>query len=139
MASFLQRSPTLIEPGRYDSDFQEELVRLHRLSVRGRWAIIGILWLIFIPLSVWIMRDDIRLMREHFTWASLRYSLAFQPIASFGLVISSGLTLGVLLWQSRNILLGLSDHDLNILEKRLIRIRKQGKSHPLWTWVCDRP
>lgn len=139
MASFLTRSPALIEPGRYDPDFQEELERLHQLSVQARWLALSILWLIVIPLSLWLLRDDIRLMREHFTWASLRYSLAFHPVASLGLVVCSGLTLGVLLWQSRNILLGLTDHDLKYLEKRLLRIRQQGKSHPLWKWVCDRP
>ncbi|MEB3210238.1 MAG: hypothetical protein VKL39_02740, partial [Leptolyngbyaceae bacterium] len=53
------------------------------------------------------------------------------------LVLCFSLTLGVLLWQSRNILLGLSDHDVKHLEQRLMHIRKQGKSHPLWSSVCD--
>ena len=137
MTSPFRRFPSLIEPGLYDPAFQHELERLHQLSVRGRWAVIGSLWLTVSPLSLWLMRDDIRLMRDYFTWSSLRYSLAFNPIASLGLVLCLGLTMGVLLWQSRNILLGLSKHDLKYLEMRLLRIRQQGESHPLWKCVCD--
>jgi hypothetical protein len=137
MAAFDWRSPDLIAPGHYDPDFEYELILLHRHSVRYRWFGLGVLWLLVSPVSVWLMRDDIRLMLDHFTWSSLRYSLVFNPIASIGLVLCFSLTMGVLLWQSRNILLGLSDHDVKHLEQQLLRIRQQGKSHPLWSSVCD--
>jgi len=131
MTPFCWRSPPLIELGRYDPDFQRQLEYLHQLAVKGRWTVVVLLWLVVCPLSLWAMRDSIQLMRDYFTWASLRYALAFHPIATGGLIVCVGLTLSVLLWQSRNILMGLSDHDLKILEKRLNRIRQQGKSHPL--------
>ncbi|MEM7769730.1 MAG: hypothetical protein AAF327_04385 [Cyanobacteria bacterium P01_A01_bin.37] len=131
------RSPALIEPGRYDPDFHHELELLHQRSIQSRWLGLGLLWVVVGPVSVWRVRDDIALMVDHFTWASLRYTLAFNPLASLGLVLCFSLTMGVLLWQSRNIFLGLSEHDLKDLEQRLLRIRQQGESHPLWASVCE--
>ncbi len=139
MSLQLRRSPPLIEPGRYDPEFQYELEQLHKLSMHGRWVAVRLMWLFVAPLSLWLMRNDIYLMHDHFTWASLRYSLAFHPMASLGLILCLGLTTSVLLSQSRTVLLGLSNHDLKYLEKRLSRIRKQGKSHPLWNVICDHP
>ncbi|MEL6222746.1 MAG: hypothetical protein AAFQ57_02520 [Cyanobacteria bacterium J06626_14] len=137
MALFDWRSPALIEPGRYDPDFQHELELLHRCTVRHRWLGLGLLWAVVSPVSIWLMRDDIELMREHFTWSSLRYALVFNPVAAIGLVLCASFTMGVLLWQSRNILIGLSEHDVKRLEKQLLHIRQQGTSHPLWSRVCD--
>jgi hypothetical protein len=47
------------------------------------------------------------------------------------------MTTGVLIWQSRNILLGIPEGEKQRLEKQVCRIRQQGQTHPLWKWVCN--
>lgn len=110
--------------------------RLYRLTVYGRWAVVMLLWLVIGSISLWALRDEIALWGDYFTWTAVRYSLAFNPLAAMGLSICLGATVGLLVWQSRNILMGVSSEQTRRLEKRLIKIRQQGSSHPLWTWIC---
>lgn len=126
-----------LEPKSVDRDpeFQAAVQRLHALTVYGRWAVLGVLWLTIGTLSLWGMRDAIVLMQEYFTWAALRHGLIRHPLSTLGLGICIGLTLGVLIWQSRNILFGVSKADQQRLEKMVLRIHQQGKSHPLWKWI----
>lgn len=118
-----------------DPEFQAAVQRLHELTVYGRWAVLGVLWLTIGAFSLWGMRDAIVLMQEYFTWAALRHGLIGHPLSTLGLGVCIGLTLGVLIWQSRNILFGVSKADQQRLEKMVLRIRQQGKSHPLWKWI----
>lgn len=111
--------------------------RLHRLSVYGRWSLIIILWAVLGTFSLWLLRHEIVMLRRNFTWAALRYGLAFNPFASFGLIACIGPTVGMLLWQSRNILFGLPQPEIQRLEKQVRRLRQQGPSHPLWKWVTQ--
>ncbi|WP_225938404.1 hypothetical protein [Leptothermofonsia sichuanensis] len=118
--------------------FQQEIERLHQLTVYGRWLVVGLLWLTVGSLSLWGLRHPISLILDHFTWAAVRYGLAFHRLSAIGLAVCVGSTLGVLIWQSRNILVGLSDREKKRLEQQLYRIRQQGPTHPLWKFICQR-
>ncbi|GEM_PF-188115 len=131
-----RRSPSLINPESYDPVFYAEMLRLHEFHVLSRWGVVLLLWFVLGSLSLWRLRSELVLMAQHFTWPALRYALAFHPLASLGLVLCVGPTIGVLFWQSRNILLGLPKHELKRLEEATQKIRQQGTSHPLWNLVC---
>jgi hypothetical protein len=118
-----------------DPKFQASIQRLHELTVLGRWLAIIALWLTVGAASLWGLRYPISLMQEYFTWAALRNGLANHPISAMGLGLCIGLTIGVLVWQSRNILFGLPKDEQERLEKMVLRIRQQGESHPLWKWL----
>jgi hypothetical protein len=119
-----------------DATFQEQVQRLHRLSVYRRWAVIIGSCLIIAPPCLWALRDEIALWHEYFTWAALRYGLADHPLATIGLAWCLGIMLSTLLWQSRNIIWGLSKRDRQQLEQQVCQIRQQGSSHPLWKYIC---
>ncbi|MER3478234.1 MAG: hypothetical protein C4287_19435, partial [Leptolyngbya sp. ERB_1_2] len=86
-------------------------------------------------LSLWGLRYPISLMRDYFTWAALRHGLISNMPATIGLGLCIGMTLSVLIWQSRNILFGLPIDEQRKLERSVLKIRQQGKSHPLWKWI----
>ena len=135
----LSPSPPLmdqVEQPSSDSSFVQQVQRLHRLTVYGRWLLAGFLWVTLAPLCLWELREDIKLLQQYFTWASVRYGLLFNPFAAIGLSLCVGMTTSVLVWQSRNILFGLPAAEKQRLEKQVYRIRQQGSSHPLWKWVC---
>jgi hypothetical protein len=120
----------------HPQQFQQEIERLHRLTVWGRWLVVSLLWLTVGSVSLWELRSVLELCLEDFTWAALKYGLIFNRIASIGLALCVGMTLAVLVWQSRNILFGRPKTQQRLLEKRVLQIRQQGNSHPLWRWVC---
>ena len=119
-----------------DVTFQQQLQRLHTLTVTARWVVIGVLWVSLAPISLWGLRSEIDLWRDYFTWTAVRYGLAYNPLPTFGLALCIGMTVTVLIWQSRNIAFGISQRQTKRLEHQLLSIRQQGKSHPLWKWVC---
>lgn len=119
-----------------DPTFKAQVQRLHQLTVYGRWLLVGILWISLGPLSLWGWRYEISLLRSHFTWAALRYGVLFNPWPALGLTFCMGMTLAVLVWQSRNILVGIPHEEQKRLEQQVRRIGQQGASHPLWKWVC---
>lgn len=122
----------------YDPTFWQEMQRLHRLTAYGRWSVVGVLWLIVAPICVWHLREEFALWFDYFTWTAVRYTIAYNLIPSIGLTLCLAITIMVLLWQARYLLMGLSKHQTQYLEKQVLKIRKQGKSHPLWKWVCRR-
>lgn len=120
-----------------DNDtFKVQVQRLHQIAVGGRWLAIGLLWLTVGSLSIWSLRHEISLWQEYFTWVAVRYGMHHNPLPAFGLSLCIGMTTAVLVWQSRNILLGISPQYRKRLELSVCRIRQQGASHPLWKWVC---
>ncbi|HEY9639372.1 MAG TPA: hypothetical protein V6C57_02750 [Coleofasciculaceae cyanobacterium] len=120
-----------------DPIFQKQVQRLHHFTVYSRWLIIVCLWLVLLPLSVWGLRSEIGLWRDHFTWTAVRYALIYHRLPAMGLGVCIGMPVAVLIWQSRNILMGLSPAHQRYLHKQVLRIRQQGKSHPLWQWICE--
>jgi hypothetical protein len=91
--------------------------------------------LAILPLSVWELRREIGLWREHFTWVALRYGLAYHPWATLGIVLVIALMTSTLVWQSRNILLGFPQKERYRLEQQALKIREQGQGSLLWRWV----
>ena len=122
---------------RSDPAFGQQVQRLYRLTVYSRWLFIVFVWLTIVPASLWDLRMEIVLWQEYFTFAAVRYGLVSHPFATLGLAFSIGIILAVLIWQSRNILFGLSTEEKKQLEDRVWNIRKQGSNHPLWKWICD--
>ncbi|PSB02697.1 hypothetical protein [Merismopedia glauca] len=120
-----------------DPTFEAQLEKLHRLSVYGRWLTVLLLWLSVGAGSLWQLRYNIGLLQENFTWAAVRYGLLFNPLPTIGLSVCIGMTAAVLVWQSRNILYGLSEPEQKRLVQQVRQIRHQGRSHPLWRWICQ--
>ena len=119
-----------------DPGFSAEIERLYQVTVCSRWlAVIG-LWLTVGSLSLWGMRSSISLWLEYFTWAAFRYGLAYHRWATMGLALCVGSTVAVLAWHSRNRFFGLPAKERDRLAQRVLRIRHQGGTHPLWSWVC---
>lgn len=119
-----------------DPTFKAHVQRLHQLTVYLRWLFVGLLWLTVAPLSLWGWHYELSLLRSHFTWAALRYGIAYNRLPALGLAFCIGMTIAVLVWQSRNILFGLPRQEQRRLEQQVYRISQQGPSHPLWKWVC---
>lgn len=125
------------QPPITDPLFAQQVQRLHQLTVYGRWLFVAFLWLTIAPLCLWDLRSEIALWRQHFTWVAVRYGLLYHPLATLGLSFCIGMTVAVLIWQSRNILIGLPQDEQERLEKQVCRIRQQGPSHPLWKLICQ--
>lgn len=125
------------ETANLDPTFKQQVQRLHQLTVYGRWSVVGLLWISVAPLSLWALRSEITLWLQYFTWVAVRYGLYYNPLPTFALALCIGMTVSVLVWQSRNILLGLPRPEQRRLEQQVSRIRQQGPSHPLWKWVCQ--
>lgn len=128
-------------PPQQDPTFEQEVQRLHEYTVAARWVVVLLLWLTVGSFSLWALRNDIRLLSDHFTWASVRYalSLRYNPIPAIGLTFTVSMTVAVLVWQSRNILFGMPPSERSRLEQQLLRIRQQGSSHPLYSWIIQSP
>jgi hypothetical protein len=120
-----------------DPTFAGQVERLHELTVYGRWLFVGLLWLTIGSLSLWGLRYEIALLQQHFTWIAVRYGLAYNRLPALGLSLCVGMTVAVMFWQSRNILIGMPKEERQRLEQQVFRIRQQGESHPLWNMVCQ--
>ncbi len=120
-----------------DPSFAQQVQRLHQLTVYGRWLFVGCLWLTIAPLCLWNLRAEIAVWQQYFTWVAVRYGLFYHPLSTLGLAFCIGMTVAVLVWQSRNILVGLPQPEKERLEKQVCRIRQQGTTHPLWKWICQ--
>ena len=116
-------------------DFQRKVARYYQLTIYLRWIVVVLLWLTIGVYGVWGIRDEIKLWFDYFTWSAVHYGLAFNLIPTICLAICIGMTLSVLLWQSRHIIWGLSDKEKYYLEKKVEKILATGSSHPLWKWI----
>lgn len=126
-----------LETLKQDPKFQQQVQKLHQITVYSRWLLVGLLWLTIAPLSLWSLRSEFALLDQYFTWTAVRFALYYHPLATFGLALCIGMTVSVLVWQSRNIILGLPADEQKRLEQHVSKIRQQGSTHPLWKWVCQ--
>jgi hypothetical protein len=120
-----------------DSDsqvLQQQMNRLHQLTVYSRWAFVAFLWLVIAPLCLWHLRSEFALWRDYFTWTAVRYTIIFNRVASIALVLCVAWTVSTIVWQIRQ-RWGMSREERRLLERRVLHIRKRGKGHPLWKWV----
>ncbi len=118
-----------------DPILQLPVLRLHRLTVWLRWIVAAALWLTVAPISIWNLRSEISLWLDYFTWVAVWYGVRAHLWAGIGLGLCVAMTLGILLWQSRNIVWGLPPKEQRTLERYVRQIHSQGTSHPLWEWV----
>ena len=118
-----------------NSKFNNQVQKLHRITVYSRWLVIGVLWVTVAPLSLWALREEIALWQNYFTWSAVRYGLAYNRFAAIGLGLCLGTTTATLVWHSRNILFGVSPAYKKRLEQQVFKILKQGPSHPFWKWI----
>ncbi|MBD2497360.1 hypothetical protein [Nostoc sp. FACHB-280] len=125
------------QPSINDPSFAKQVQKLHQLTVYGRWLFVAFLWLLIAPVSLWNLRSEIALWQQYFTWVAVRYGLISHPLSTLGLSFCIAMTVSVLVWQSRNILMGLPQLEKERLEKQVCRIRQQGPSHPLWKFICQ--
>jgi hypothetical protein len=118
-----------------DSAYEDQLHRLRDVMMRRWWTIAAALWLVVAPLCLWQLRPEIALLRQYFTWTAVRYGLAYNRLAALGLGLCIGITVALLMAESRHILFGLSGSERRRLSQQLSRIQQKGPSHPLWRRV----
>ncbi|HHP7231245.1 MAG TPA: hypothetical protein ACFCUY_10355 [Xenococcaceae cyanobacterium] len=118
-----------------DPYFHRKVQKFYQLSLYFRWILVGISWLTFGVYGIWGLRAEISLWLDYFTWAAVRYGLAFNIIPTICLAFCIGLTLSVLVWQSRNILWGLPPKEKRNLERQVEYILSKGDRHPLYKWL----
>ncbi len=118
-----------------DRNLKNPSQRLYQLTVYGRWLFVVCCWLFFAPAAIWQLRDEIGLLRSHFTWSALRFAFAYHLFPSFVLFFCVGITGAVLVRQSLHILQGISPQERQRLEKQVQKIHASGPGHPLWKWV----
>ncbi|WP_229639896.1 hypothetical protein [Waterburya agarophytonicola] len=120
------------------SDFQQKVHRLHQLSIYLRWLVVLSSWLTLGIYAIWNLREEIALCLDYFTWAAVYYGLHFNFLPTLCLAFCIGMTVSVLLWQSRNAIWGLPEVEKRKLEKQVQKINARGKKHPLWKWINSR-
>ena len=120
-----------------DPIFKQQVQKLYNLILYGRWLVVAFLWLSVGSLSLWGLRSEIALWLQYFTWVAVRFALYYNPLPTIGLTVCVVMTISVIVWQSRNILLGLPPQEQRRLEQQVQKIRQQGSTHPLWKWICQ--
>jgi hypothetical protein len=118
-----------------NSNFQRKVNRLYRLTVYARWLFIVASWLTIGASGLWSLRREISLWFDYFTWSAVYYGLHFNPIPTLCLAFCIGITIAVLVWQSRNLIWGLPVQEQRQLEKQVEKILNRGVKHPLWKWI----
>jgi uncharacterized Tic20 family protein len=118
-----------------NSQFQRQVKKFYRLTVYARWLFILFCWLTLGTYAIWGLRHEISLWFDYFTWSAVRYGLMFNIIPAICLIFCIGITVSVLVWQSRNIIWGLPSQEKQQLEKQVERILVAGNKHPLWKWL----
>ena len=118
-----------------DFNFQKKVEKYYQLTIYLRWVVILFLWLTLGIYGIWGIRHEISLWLDYFTWSAVHYGLAFNLIPTICLAICMGMTVSVLVLQSRHILWGLSDKEKYYLEQKVSKIMAMGSSHPLWKWI----
>ncbi|MEO0852027.1 MAG: hypothetical protein AAFY15_00795 [Cyanobacteria bacterium J06648_11] len=113
--------------------------KLARVYLGLRWGMVGLVWLSVGVPSLLILRMEISRLLEFFTWAGLKYSLLYSPLAAMGVSICLGFTLTALLWQSQHELFGFSERTQRSLERQAERIGQLDRSHWLRRWLESPP
>ena len=116
-----------------DHSQKKQLQQLRTILWRRWWLTVLGLWLAVGSLRLWNLRPEIILLRQYFTWTALRYGLLYHRLVALGLGLCLGLTVALLLAESRYLLFGLAKEEQQRLETWLQRINRQGPRHPLWT------
>lgn len=106
-------------------------IKLTQAIILGRWLMVLGLWLTCGTYAAWGLRAEYVLWRDHLTWASVRYGLAYNPVAALCLVLCIAYTCAVAAWHSQKILQGWSAREMEQLEKQAFKISRNPR-HWLW-------
>ncbi|NJL53176.1 MAG: hypothetical protein HC930_15080 [Hydrococcus sp. SU_1_0] len=117
------------------SDFKQQVAKLHRLTVYGRWLLVLGSWLTLGTYALWQLKHEIALWFDYFTWAAVYYTFHFNLVPTLCLAFCIAITSSVLTWQSRNIIWGLPSSEQRQLVKQVKNIQAKGKRHLLWKWI----
>ena len=120
-----------------DPSLNKQIQKLHRITVYMRWLTVMLCWLTLGLFGLWGLRHEISLWFDYFTWSAVRYAIYFNFLPSLCLAFCLGITLSVLVWQSRNIIWGLPTEEKYLLQKKVKRILAAGSSHPLWKFIVE--
>ena len=120
-----------------DPNLKKQVQKLHRITVYMRWLTVILCWLTLGLFGFWGLREEIGLWFDYFTWSAVRYAIYFNFLPSLCLAFCIGITLSVLIWQSRNIIWGLPIQEKYLLQQRVKRILAAGSSHPLWRFIVE--
>ncbi|MDA0269006.1 MAG: hypothetical protein O3A14_19105 [Cyanobacteria bacterium] len=82
------------------------------------WLTLG-LWLTVGSASLWNLRRTFEQLSVYFTWTAIRYGLAFNRPAAAGLGLCLGMTVVLLVRESRHLIWGLSRRDRAQLSQAL--------------------
>ena len=107
-------------------------MKLMRATIISRWSMVAGLWLTCGIYSAWALRAELVLWLDHLTWASVRYGLAYNPLAALALVLCVAYTCAVAVWHSEKLLNGWSAREVYRLEKQADKMSKNPR-HWLWT------
>ena len=118
--------------GNITAEEAKEIEALRQAMMRTWWWVCLCLWLTVGLLSLWWVRSDLQELHQYFTWTAVRYMLFYNRLAGMGLGLCFGLTLALLLSESRQILWGISEGEHARLLGNLRQIHAQGPSHPQW-------
>lgn len=100
----------------------DKLLSLRRTWMRRWWFFTVGLWLTVGAASIWSLRRTWQQVADHFTWAAIRYGLVFNRFAAVGLGLCLGLTVALLVKETRFLFFGLTRQERLDLLKSL---RKQ--------------
>jgi len=117
---------------------EQQLNHLRRAVMTLWWMGVGVLWLTVGLLSLWGLGHEIERLTQHFTWVALRYGLAYNRLPAIGLGLCVGITLALLITESRYILFGLSHAERQRLQALLAKMKRQKGRHPLWWLIMGR-
>lgn len=116
----------------------QEIERLHQLTVYGRWICVAISWIFILPWALWQLRETISLCQEYCTWAAIRVAMEFDSWATVGLIFCFAFATSVLVWQSSYILRGeLSPKEKYYFTEKIHKIKKKGKNYWLYKLMYD--
>ena len=95
------------------------MLALRRRWMRRWWLTVLVLWASVGVVSVWSLRRTWEQLADYFTWAALRYGLAFNRLAAIGLGLCLGLTVALLVKETRFVLFGLTTTERKTLREEL--------------------
>jgi len=99
------------------------MLALRRRWMRRWWFTVLVLWASVGVVSVWSLRRTWEQLADYFTWAALRYGLAFNRLAAIGLGLCLGLTVALLVKETRFVLFGLTTTERKTLREELQKRR----------------
>ncbi|WP_160148411.1 hypothetical protein [[Leptolyngbya] sp. PCC 7376] len=105
--------------------------RLMRAIIVSRWLMVLVLWMTCGVFAAWTLRVELALWRDYLTWASVRYGLAYNPMAALALVLCVAYTCAVAVWHSEKLLNGWSSREIYRLEKQATKMSENPR-HWLW-------